>query len=173
MIQSFDGLVPTLHETAWVHQGAWVIGDVRLGAEVSVWPCAVLRGDMGSITIGDQSNVQDGAICHDTTGVSETVLGKRVTVGHAAILHGCIIEDDVLVGMGAIVMDNTRIGSGSIIAAGALVPANKVIPPGSLVMGSPGRVVRSLTESDRDMIDEGWESYVAKCRRWRSLEAER
>lgn len=171
MIQEFDGLVPQVDEAAWVHEGAWVIGDVRLGPRVSVWPGAVLRGDMGAIVIGAESNLQDGVICHDTTDVSQTTVGRRVTVGHGAILHGCIVEDECLIGMGAIVMDNARIGTGSIVGAGALIPVGKVIPPGSLVLGSPGRVVRSLTPEDREMIDEGWQSYTAKLARWKAIEA--
>ena len=169
MLQEFDGLIPEVHETAWVHEGAWVIGEVHLGPEVSVWPGAILRGDMGAIRIGARSNLQDGVICHDTTGISETRLGERVTVGHRAILHGCIIEDDCLVGMGAIVMDNARIGAGSIVAAGALVPVGRVIPPGSLVLGAPARVHRPVRPEDEEMIEEGWRSYVEKSRRWREL----
>ncbi len=169
MLQSFDGLVPTVDPTAWVHEGAWVIGDVRLGPRVSVWPGAVLRGDMGPVIVGADSNLQDGAICHDTTDLSQTVLGERVTVGHGAILHGCVIEDDCLIGMGAIVMDNARIGAGSIVGAGALVPVGKVIPPGSLVLGAPARVVRPVDARGREMIEEGWRSYVAKTARWKAL----
>lgn len=166
MIQEFDGKTPKIDETAFVHEGAWVIGEVYLGAHSSVWPGAVLRGDMGAIRIGAWSNIQDGAVCHDTTDLSETRVGERVTVGHNAILHGCIIEDDCLIGMGAIVMDNVRVGTGSIIGAGAFVPVGKVIPPNSLVLGSPGRVVRQTRDSDRAMIDEGWKSYADKSVKW-------
>ena len=173
MLQEFDGLVPQVHETAWVHEGAWVIGDVRLGPGVSVWPCAVLRGDMGSIEIGEDSNLQDGAICHDTTGLSRTLVGRRVTVGHAAILHGCVVEDDCLIGMGAIVMDNVRVGAGSVIGAGALIPVGRIIPPGSLVIGSPGRVIRPCGPAEQEMIDEGWRSYAEKSRKWKAMERAR
>lgn len=169
MVQEFDGLRPRVHETAWVHEGAWVIGDVVLDEEVSIWPGAVLRGDMGRIHIGAQSNIQDGAVCHDTTDLSETLVGKRVTVGHRAILHGCIIEDFCLIGMGAIVMDNVRVGTGSIIGAGAVIPPGREIPPGSLVLGAPGKVVRQLQDKDIRMIEEGWRSYVAKLASWRAL----
>lgn len=166
MIEAFGGNVPRVDPTAWVHDTAVVIGDVHLGPDVSVWPTTVVRGDMGAIRVGAQSNLQDGTVCHDTTGLSETLVGARVTVGHRAILHGCIIEDWCLIGMGAIVMDNARIGTGSIVAAGALVPVGREIPPGSLVVGSPARVVRPCTDRDRKMIDEGWQSYVAKARAW-------
>lgn len=171
MIQDFDGKAPRIHETAWVHDGAWVIGAVELGPEVSVWPTAVLRGDMGRIVVGARSNLQDGVVCHDTTDLSETLLGERVTVGHKAILHGCVIDDDCLIGMGAILMDNVRIGSGSLVAAGTLIPVGREIPPGSVVMGSPGRVVGPATDEHRAMIEEGWRSYTAKAREWLARES--
>ncbi|MBW1881579.1 MAG: gamma carbonic anhydrase family protein [Deltaproteobacteria bacterium] len=170
MIQECDGRAPDLHSTAWVHEGAWVIGDVWLGAEVSIWPGAVVRGDMGPIRIGAQTNVQDGAVLHDTTNLSETILGERVTVGHRAVLHGCIIEDECLIGSGAIVLDNAHIGTGSIVGAGALVPLNRVIPPHSLVFGTPARVVRTVTATDRKLIESGWREYIEKCRYWRERE---
>ena len=122
MIEALEGLVPVVHPTAWVHPSAVLIGEVELGPNVSIWPTAVLRGDMGLIRFGADSNLQDGAVCHNTSGRSETLIGERVTVGHRAILHGCIVEDDCLIGMGAIVMDNARIGAGSFVAAGAVVP---------------------------------------------------
>jgi carbonic anhydrase/acetyltransferase-like protein (isoleucine patch superfamily) len=170
VIQDCEGWVPDLHETAWVHEGAWVIGDVWLGAEVSIWPGAVVRGDMGPIRIGAQCNLQDGAVCHDSTNQSETILGERVTVGHCAVLHGCIVEDECLIGSGAIVMDNARVGTGSIVGAGALVTSNQVIPPHSLVIGAPARVVRTVTTADRKLIENGWREYVEKCRYWRERE---
>lgn len=167
MIQPFDGFAPKLHPTAWVHDGAWVIGDVELGEDVSVWPTAVLRGDMGPIRVGASSNLQDGAICHDTGGRSVTVIGERVTVGHRAILHGCTVEDDCLIGMGAIVMDNAVVGRGSIVAAGALVPARRIIPPNSMVMGSPGKVVREISDEEREWLSYSWRVYVDRARVWR------
>ena len=167
MLQTFAGQDPVVHETAWVHDGAWIIGDVELGPEVSVWPTAVLRGDMGRIRIGEQSNIQDGAVLHMTTHLSHAIVGKRVTVGHRAILHGSIVEDDCLIGMGSILLDNCRIGAGSIVAAGALVPVGVEIPPGSLVMGSPGKVVRQLSEKHQRMIAFSWRSYVEKAALWR------
>ena len=166
MIQTFDGLTPKIAETAWVHELACVIGEVELGDGVSVWPGAVLRGDMGPIIIGKNSNLQDGAICHNTGGLSETRIGERVTVGHRAILHGCIVEDDCLVGMGAIVMDNAVVGAGSMVAAGAVVTMKQVIPPGSLVMGSPSRVVKAITDKQRELIEHAWVVYVEKSQKW-------
>ena len=166
MLQAIGDLAPRLEAGAWAHEGAWLIGDVRLAAGASVWPTAVLRGDMGPIVIGRDSNIQDGSILHDTTDLSETVVGERVTVGHRVVLHGCHIADDCLVGMGAIVMDNVRVGEGSFIAAGSLVPPRKVIPPGSLVMGSPARVVRPVNPKEREQIGFAWRSYRDKLRAW-------
>lgn len=166
MIQDFAGLVPVVDATAWVHESAWVIGEVVIHARASVWPTAVLRGDMGSIVLGADSNLQDGAICHNTGGRSETHIGERVTVGHRAILHGCRIEDDCLIGMGAIVMDNAIIGTGSVVGAGALVTANTVIPPGSMVLGAPARAVRPVSERDKKAIAVGWTTYLETARHW-------
>lgn len=171
MLEAIGGLAPQLAEGAWAHEGAWLIGDVRLGRGASVWPGAVLRGDMGPIVIGEDSNIQDGSVLHDTTDLSETHVGARVTVGHRVILHGCRIEDDCLIGMGAIVMDNVHVGAGSFIAAGSLVPPGKVIPPGSMVMGSPGRVVRPVREKEVEQIGFAWRSYRGKIATWLARDA--
>lgn len=168
MIQPFESFVPNLHPTAWVHEGAWVIGEVELAADVSIWPTAVLRGDMGPIVIGEASNLQDGVVCHNTGGLSTTRVGDRVTVGHRAILHGCVIGDDCLVGMGSIVMDNAIIGAGSIVAAGALVPARKEFPPGVLLVGSPATVSRDLTDAERRWVAGSWKIYLERARSWRA-----
>lgn len=167
MIEPLGELHPQLHPSAWVHASAVVIGEVELASDVSIWPTAVLRGDMGRIVFGPGSNLQDGAVCHNTDGRSETIVGARVTVGHRAILHGCIVEDDVLVGMGAIVMDNARIGTGSFIGAGAVVPPGKTIPPGSMVMGVPGKVVRPVNERESKAITYAWKHYVETVERYR------
>lgn len=145
--------------TAFVHPLAFVCGDVNLGARVSVWPYAVVRGDSDRIAIGAESNVQDGAVLHADPGVPCTI-GERVVVGHRAIVHGATVEDDVLVGMGAIVLNRARVGSGSVIGAGALVAEGVVIPPNSLVLGVPGRVVRPTSDADRAGIRRGAEAYV-------------
>lgn len=168
MLQTFDGLEPVVHTSAWVHPGAWVIGEVTLGAEVSIWPGAVLRGDEGAIVIGARSNIQDGTVVHATGGLSTTTVGERVTVGHNVILHGCTVEDDCLIGMGATILDNAVIGKGSVIGANALVTMNKVIPPGSLVLGSPAKVVRPVTEADTQLIDNGWRAYLHLLSKYRA-----
>jgi len=166
MIQPFSGHTPRIDPGAWVHPSAVLIGDVHLASGASVWPTAVLRGDMGPIRVGRDSNLQDGTICHDTTDLSETVVGERVTVGHRVVLHGCRIEDECLVGMGAIVMDNVVVGRGSFVAAGALIPPGRIIEPGSFVVGMPGRVTRQVTEREREMIEQGWRSYTNKLQAW-------
>jgi len=165
MIEPFDGDHPLLREGAWVHSSAVVIGRVTLGRDVSIWPNATLRGDEGRIEIGDGSNIQDGTTVHMTGGRSETMVGARVTVGHNCILHGCIIEDDVLIGMGSIVLDNARIGRGSYIGAGTLVTGGKQIPPGSLVFGNPMRIVRQCGERETEWIDYAWRHYIENARK--------
>lgn len=167
MIENLGELAPQIHPTAWVHQQASVIGEVELGPRVSIWPAAVLRGDMGLIRVGADSNIQDGTIGHNTDGHSETLVGERVTVGHRVLLHGCIVEDDCLIGMGAILMDNVRIGRGSFIAGGTLIPPGREIPPGSFVMGSPGRVIRPCGERETKAIGYAWKHYVETVERYR------
>lgn len=152
--------MPTIHPTAFIHDGAFVIGDVTLGARVSVWPTAVLRGDTAPIVIGEDSNVQDGTIVHVDHGVPCTV-GARVGIGHRAIIHGATVEHDSLIGMGAILLNNVVVGSGSIVGAGAVCPEGMVIPPNSLVLGVPGRVVRQTTDAERERIAKTVRSYLA------------
>ena len=166
MVQDFAGLSPRIHALAWVHDSAVVIGDVVLEEGVSVWPTVVIRGDMGPIRIGRDTNLQDGVICHDTTNKSETTIGARVTVGHRAVLHGCRVGDDCLIGMGSIVMDNAVVGEGSFLGAGTLVPPGRIIPPGSLVLGAPGKVVRRVTEDETRQIAFAWNNYREKLLIW-------
>lgn len=167
VVESFDGMDPNIDPLAWVHPSAVVIGDVALGPRASIWPAAVLRGDMGPIRIGPDSNVQDGTICHDTTDHSTTMVGSRVTVGHRAILHGCTIGDDCLIGMGAILLDNVVVGRGSFVAAGSLVTPGRVIPEGSFVLGSPARVVRPVGPRESEQIAFSWRHYATVAQKWR------
>ena len=159
--------MPTIHPTAFIAPSAVVLGDVTLGEDASVWYTAVLRGDVAPITVGPRSNIQDGTVIHVDAGVPCTV-GARVGVGHRAILHGCTIADDCLVGMGSIVLNRARIGTGSVIAAGALVPEGMEVPPGSVVMGVPGRIVRKVDGELSRRIEETWQHYVEHARRHRS-----
>ena len=142
---------PTIHPTAFVHAGAHVIGDVTLGARVSVWPTAVLRGDTAAISIGEDSNVQDGTIVHVDAGVPCTI-GARVAIGHRAIVHGATVQDDCLIGMGAILLNRVVVGSGSIVGAGAVCREGMEIPPNSLVVGVPAKVIRETTAEERQRI---------------------
>jgi gamma-carbonic anhydrase len=161
MLRSFRNVVPTIDPSAYVDESAQVIGDVVLGAESSIWLNAVVRGDVNYIRVGRQSNLQDGVIVHVNHQPSyPTIVGERVTVGHAAILHGCVVEDRCLIGMGAILLNGSHVGSDSIVAAGTLVPERTVIPPRSLVMGSPGKVRRALTDAELAFILEGAANYV-------------
>jgi len=159
--------MPTIHPTAFVHPLAVVLGDVTLGARVSVWPTAVIRGDSDRITIGEDSNVQDGTIIHVDDGVPTTI-GKRVGIGHRAIVHGATIENDCLIAMGAILLNNVHVGTGSIVGAGAVCREGMKIPPNSLVVGVPGRVTRETTDAERERIQHTVDSYLELQQRYRS-----
>jgi gamma-carbonic anhydrase len=161
MLRPYRNIVPTIDPSAYIDESAQVIGDVVVGAESSIWLNAVVRGDVNYIRIGRQSNLQDGVIVHVNHEPSyPTIVGERVTVGHAAILHGCLVEDRCLIGMGAILLNGSRVGSDSIVAAGTLVAERTVVPPRSLVMGSPGKVRRALTDAELAFILEGAANYV-------------
>ena len=160
MIKYFENKQPHLGENVYISETAMVIGDVTLGDEVNIWFGAVLRGDMHYIKIGNRTNIQDNSVVHVTTGVSPTNIGNGVTVGHGAIIHGCTIEDDCLIGMGAILMDDAVIGEGSLIGAGALIPPKIKIPENSLVVGSPGEIVRQVKDFEREMILERPQEYI-------------
>lgn len=154
---------------AFIAPGAKLIGDVTLEAEASVWYNAVLRGDLAPIVLGARSNIQDNCVVHVDEGVP-CRLGARVGVGHGAILHGCEIEADCLIGMGAIVLNRARIGQGSVIGAGAVVPEGMQVPPGSLVLGVPGRVVRQVDADLTRRIERTWRSYLELAARHRAWE---
>ena len=151
---------PQIDPSAYVAPQAVIIGDVRLAAKSSVWPTAVLRGDINFIEIGEGSNIQDGAIVHLAENLPVRV-GKLVTVGHRAILHACTVEDECLIGMGATILDGAVIGKGSIIGAHALVTKGTQIPPGSLVMGTPAKVVRPLRPEEISDIRTWADHYIA------------
>ncbi|MFC5908185.1 gamma carbonic anhydrase family protein [Streptacidiphilus monticola] len=152
------GRRPDVDPTAWLAPGSTVVGEVALGPESSVWYGAVLRGDMGPIAIGRGSNIQDGCVVHTDPGFPVSV-GSGVSVGHRAVLHGCTVEDDALIGMGAVVLNGAVIGRGSLVAAGAVVTQGKMIPPHSLVAGVPANVVRELTEEERAGIRLNGDAY--------------
>lgn len=156
----FDDVEPAVDPQAWVAPGAVLVGKVTLAADASVFYHAVLRGDMDTIDIGRGSNIQDGCIVHTDPGHPVRV-GENVSVGHRAVLHGCTVEDDCLIGMGAVVLNDARIGRGSLVAAGAVVPEGMEVPPGSLVAGVPAQVRRELSAEQRAKLLENSTTYVA------------
>lgn len=152
--------------TAFIAQGAIVLGDVHLGKDASVWYNTVIRGDTALISIGEETNIQDMSMLHADAGLP-CLVGNRVTVGHRVILHGCTVEDDCLIGMGAILLNHVRVGRGSVIGAGALLLEGTEVPSGSLVVGFPGKVVRQVDEEMRERIEQAWRHYVAQAQRHR------
>ena len=163
VLRPFRGVCPRIDPTAFIDDSAQVIGDVDIGEESSVWMNAVVRGDVHSVRIGRRSNIQDGTIVHalaSTSGAHPTVIGNHVTIGHGALIHGCTIEDQCLIGMGAIVLNGAHVGAQSIVAAGTLVTENMRVPPKSLVMGSPGKVKRLLTHAEIADIQGYADRYV-------------
>ena len=161
-LYSLGDLKPQLASGAWAAPSADLIGDVHLEARASVWFGAVIRADNTAIIIGEDSNVQDGAVCHSDEGVPLTI-GARVTVGHQAILHGCTIADDCLIGMGARILNHAVIASECIVGAGALVTEGKTFPEGSLIVGSPARVVRQLTDQELQLLRASAAHYAEKA----------
>jgi carbonic anhydrase/acetyltransferase-like protein (isoleucine patch superfamily) len=143
-IYPVKGISPLFGENCFIAPNATVVGDVVIGNDCSIWFNAVVRGDVNSIRIGNKVNIQDGAVIHCTYEKTKAIVGNNVSIGHSAIVHGCIIHDNVLVGMGAIIMDNAQIGSNSIIAAGAVVLENTIVEPGSIYAGVPAKKVKSI-----------------------------
>lgn len=164
-IEQYETIYPEIHPSAFIASSADVIGRVTLHENSSVWYHTTLRGDINEIVIGPQSNIQDNAVVHlaDDYGC---YVGELVTVGHSAIIHACTIKDEVLVGMGSIVLDGAVIGERSIIGAGALVTGGTIIPPGSLVLGSPGKVVRTLAKDEQASVKSWAEKYVRQSRKF-------
>lgn len=167
-IRQFENLVPNIDNTAWVDETALVVGDVTLGEDSSVWPMAVLRGDIDSIKIGNRSNIQDGSVLHVTHAGEKSaqpagapvVIGDNVIVGHRVVLHGCVIEDECLIGNGAIVMDNAVVKKNALVAAGAVVPPGKILEGGYLWVGSPAKKGRALTEKEMNYFKYSANYYV-------------
>ena len=160
MIRSWQGKTPVVPASCYVDASAQVLGDVVLGEQASVWMNAVVRGDVNAIRIGARSNVQDCAVLHGMRHLYPVIVGEMVTIGHNATVHGCVLEDEVLVGIGATILNNARVGAGSIIAAGAVIPEQMVIPPRSLVAGVPGRIRRELGDADRQLILQYANNYL-------------
>ncbi len=146
VILPVKGIAPQIPEDCYVAPNATIVGDVTMGSECSIWFNAVVRGDVNRIRIGNKVNIQDGACIHCTYQKTETIIGNNVSIGHNAIVHGCTVEDNVLIGMGAIVMDRVKIGQNSIIAAGAVVLEDTTVPPGSIYAGVPAKKVKDISQ---------------------------
>ena len=166
MLRGHAGKRPALGKGVFVAETAAVIGDVVIGDESSIWYGTVVRGDVMPIRIGARTSIQDNTVIHVTSDFSGTTIGNDCTIGHAAIIHACTVEDFCLVGMGSILLDGARIGTGSLVGAGALVTPGTDIPPGSLVIGSPAKVKRALNDKEREQIRYGAEHYVELTRRY-------
>ena len=162
IVRRFDQIAPSV----WIAPDAVVIGDVSIGRGSGIWFKAILRGDSDPIRVGDQTNIQDGSILHSDPGFP-CQIGDRVTVGHAAIVHGATVESECLIGMRATLLNGVVIGRGSIVAAGALVTENTIVPPGSIVMGSPAKVRGEANAKHADMIRRGWTHYAELAERYR------
>jgi carbonic anhydrase/acetyltransferase-like protein (isoleucine patch superfamily) len=160
MIKPFRGIHPQIAATAFVHESAWIIGDVHIGEHSSIWPGVVLRGDMYYIRIGNYTNIQDNSVVHVKQGKCPTIVGDYVTVGHNVILHGCTVKDRCLIGMGAIVLDDAVVSEGTLVAAGSLVAMGQVVPPRTLVAGMPAKVKRELTDEELKQMQEGCKHYL-------------
>ncbi len=167
-LYAFDGKSPVVHSSVFLAAGARVIGDVEIAEGCSVWFNAVVRGDVERVRIGRYTNIQDNAVIHVTHFANPTEIGERVTVGHAAVLHGCTIKDGALIGMNAVVLDRAVIGAGSLVAAGAMVRPGTKTPEGVLIAGVPAKIVRELTDDERKMVAEGAENYMLYVKHYRS-----
>jgi carbonic anhydrase/acetyltransferase-like protein (isoleucine patch superfamily) len=160
MIRSYQGLAPKIPASCYIDPSAQILGDVVLGERSSVWMNAVLRGDVNSIRVGSCSNVQDCSVLHGQRNLYPVIVGDWVTIGHNCTVHGCVVEDNCVIGMGARVLNNSRIGEGCIVAAGSVVPENTVVPPRTLWAGVPAKLRRELTEKDRALILEYAQNYL-------------
>ena len=171
MIRPYRGALPQIAASAYIDPSAQVIGNVTIEERASVWPNVTIRGDVNTITIGEETNIQDNSTLHCDAGLFPLIIGNRVTVGHQAMLHGCTIEDECLIGIAAVVLNGARIGKGSVIAAGALVPEGSVIPPHSMAMGVPAKVKRHLNPEEVQRFRLNTRHYVELARIYREENA--
>jgi gamma-carbonic anhydrase len=160
MIRPYRGVLPKIAASAYLDPSAQVIGNVLVGERSSIWPNAVLRGDVNSIAIGEETSIQDHCVVHPDVGECAVVVGNRVTVGHSVVIHGCVVEDECLIGIGAILLNGARIGRGSVVGAGTVVPEGSQIPSGSLVLGVPGKVRRPVSEEEKARLQANCANYV-------------
>ena len=167
MIYQLEDAVPQIHASAWVAENATLEGQITLQKDVSIWFNAVLRAEHAPITVGEGSNIQDGTVCHVDPGMPLTI-GRSVTVGHKVMLHGCTIGDESLIGINAVILNGAKIGRHCLIGANSLIPEGKEIPDGSLVMGSPGKIVRTLSEAQIEGLKASAMHYVENGRRYKA-----
>ncbi len=168
IIRTYKGITPKIHPDAWIAENAVIIGDVEIGAGTSVWYNVVIRGDLHQIRIGENVNIQDGAILHVESGDGPCIVGDRVTIGHQSIVHGCIVEDDALIGMGATVLSWASIGEGALVAAGALVKEYEKIPARTLWAGVPAKQRAEVGDDMFARMREGWQHYRELSKNYRS-----
>lgn len=165
MILNFENIKPTIHKEAFIAHSADIIGRVKIEKNANIWFGVVIRGDVNEINILEGSNIQDNSVIHVDENHSANI-GKNVTVGHGAIIHGCTIEENCLIGMGSIILNGAKIGNNTIVAAGSLVSQNKEIPSGVLCMGSPAKVVRELTEEEIESIRISTKKYIEASKKY-------
>ncbi|MBI1804454.1 MAG: gamma carbonic anhydrase family protein [Ignavibacteriae bacterium] len=168
MIHPFQGITPKIHPSVFLVESAEIIGDVEIEKDCSVWYHAVVRGDVNYVRIGERTNIQDGCLLHVRHKTGTLLIGREVTIGHGAIVHGCTVGDTCLIGMGAIILDNARINSYTLVAAGAVVRNDMEFPEGVLVAGVPARVIRELAPSERAMIEESAQHYIEYAKTYRT-----
>lgn len=167
MLRPYRGRSPAIAPSAYIDPSATIVGDITIGERSSIWPNVAARGDVHFIRIGEETNIQDNSVLHCDAPNFPLIVGNRVTVGHMAVLHGCTIEDDALIGIGAIVLNGAKIGKGSVVAAGALVPEGMEIPPGVMAMGVPAKVRREITAEEQERFRLNCQHYVEACRAYR------
>jgi carbonic anhydrase/acetyltransferase-like protein (isoleucine patch superfamily) len=160
LILPVNGVLPSYGNNCWFAPNATLVGDITMGDDCTVWFNAVVRGDVNAIVMGNRVNIQDGAVIHCTYQKTKTIIGNNVSIAHNAIVHGCVIEDEVLVGMGAIIMDGARIGKNAIIAAGAIITQNTVVPPGTIYAGNPGKYLKDVSEEQAEVFLRTANNYV-------------
>ena len=167
MLRNYRAHTPQVAPSAYIDAAANVIGAVTIGAHSSVWPAATLRGDIEPVTVGDETNIQEASVVHTDQGFP-AVIGNRVSIGHGAVIHGCVIEDDCLIGIGSIVLTGARVGRGSVVAAGALVPEGMQVPAETLVMGMPAKARRTVSDEERVRFRSGVAGYVKRAHEYLS-----
>ncbi|HLH42311.1 MAG TPA: gamma carbonic anhydrase family protein [Bryobacteraceae bacterium] len=169
MLRKFRGISPRVAASAYVDPAATVIGDVVIGERSSVWPGATLRGDIDPIRVGEETSIQEGVVVHTDSGFP-TAIGNRVTIGHSAVIHGCAIEDEALIGIGAIVLNGARVGKGAVVAAGSLVTEGMQVPPATLVMGAPAKPRRAVSAEEQARFRKGVQGYVERAALYKERE---